>query len=82
MPDDMSHTIFPLVIILFVIWLLYRINNRIANNVMGNRMSKDFPFLKASAENFQRKIDYLNSQIEVLGQRINHLESEIKAMQK
>lgn len=82
MPDEMSQTIFPSVIILFVIWLLYRINSRIANKVMGNRMSKDFPFLKTSAENFQRKIDYLNSQIEVLGQKINHLESEIKAMQK
>ncbi len=82
MPDDLSEGILPLLVILFVIWLLHRINNRIAQKVVGNRISKDFPYLKSSAENFQHKLDYLYSQIEILEQRINGLEKKIQDMVK
>ncbi len=82
MPEDFNEGILPLLVILFVIWLLYRINSRIANKVVGNRISKDFPFLKSSAENFQHKVDYLHSQMELLEQRINELEKKVDAMAK
>lgn len=80
--EDINQGILPLIVILFVIWLLYRINSRIAQKVIGNKISKDFPYLKSSAENFQHKINYLHSQVEALEQRINELEKKIKAMGK
>ncbi len=50
--------------------------------MVGNRISKDFPFLKSSAENFQHKVDYLHSQMELLEQRINELEKKVNATAK
>ena len=79
MPEDFDQVIIPIIICLFVIWLLYRINNRIAQKVVGNKISKDFPYLKSSAENFQHKIDYLVSRMEVLEQKINELEKKFKS---
>ncbi|GEM_PF-1860975 len=82
MPEDFDQVILPVIICLFVIWLLYRINNRIAKSVVGNKLSKDFPYLKSSAENFQHKVDYLASRLEVLEQKINEIERKFKAIEK
>jgi hypothetical protein len=82
MPEDFDQVILPVLVCLFVIWLLYRINNRIAKKAVGNRISKDFPYLKSSAENFQHKVDYLASRLEVIEQKINELERKFKAQEK
>ncbi len=82
MPEDFDQVILPVIVCLFVLWLLYRINNRIAQRVVRNKISKDFPYLKTSAENFQHKVDYLHSRVEVLEQRINEFERKFKALEK
>lgn len=82
MPEDLNQGVLPIIVCLFVIWLLYRINNRIAQRVVGNKITKDFPYLKSSAENFQHKVDYLNSRVEIVEQRINELEKKVKAIER
>lgn len=71
MLDNVAQVLIPLVIFLFVIWLVYRIENRIARKTIY----RNFPFFKDAVENFQQKIDNLNS-------RLDFLEGKIRTMQR
>lgn len=70
MLGDIRPLIFPGVLLLFIIWLVHRIEKRTAEDAIY----KNFPFFKDAVNSFQQKLDYLNLRIEQLESRINKLE--------
>jgi pilus assembly protein TadC len=75
--ENMSHLIFliiPIVIFLFIIWLVYRIENRAAKEVIY----RNFPFFKDAVDSVHLKLEYLITRVDVLEEKINRIESKIK----
>lgn len=77
MSEELFKILIPGVIALLIIWLIYRIKNRIKRTIRDEIYSH-FPSIKDEVDNFQRRIDYLKIQIEGIEQRIRELESKIK----
>lgn len=76
MQSDMhllTFLILPVVTFLFIIWLVYRTENRAAKEVIY----KNFPFFKDAVDSFQPKIDYLITRVDVLEEKINKIENKI-----
>ncbi|RJP27190.1 MAG: hypothetical protein C4533_08260 [Candidatus Omnitrophota bacterium] len=69
---DGNFTILDILLILFVIWLVIRIENRAARNAVY----KNFPFFKEAAGGMQQKIDHLNVRMDNLEKRLAKLENK------
>jgi cbb3-type cytochrome oxidase subunit 3 len=77
MQENMSHLIFlifPIVIFLFIIWLVYRIENRAAREVIY----RNFPFFKEAVDSFHIKLEYLITRVDALEDKIDRIENKIK----
>jgi hypothetical protein len=77
MQSNMSHSIFlilPIVTFLFIIWLVYRIENRAAKEVIY----RNFPFFKDAVNSFQLKLEYLITRIDAVEDKIDRIENKIK----
>lgn len=61
------------IIFLFIIWLVHRFEKYFGKHSLFS----NFPFLKDSLENFQRKIDYLTTRIEIIEEKINKIEQRL-----
>jgi uncharacterized protein YoxC len=77
MPEDISKIIIPIVIALLIIWLIYRIKNRVRLTIK-DEIYKNFPSIKNAIDNFEHRLDYLKTQLEVLERRIKESENKIK----
>jgi peptidoglycan hydrolase CwlO-like protein len=77
MPEDISKIIIIIVLGLLIIWLIYRIRNRI-RLIFKDEIYKNFPSIKNAIDNFEHRIDYLKTQIEVLERKINELQDKTK----
>jgi uncharacterized protein YlxW (UPF0749 family) len=74
MSVNFPEILIPIVLFLFIIWLTYRIENRLARRAIY----RNFPFFKDAVGNFQQKIDNLNARIESLEKKLTRLEREIR----
>ncbi|MDD4939600.1 MAG: hypothetical protein PHE18_06075 [Candidatus Omnitrophica bacterium] len=70
--EDIHPFILPGALLLFVIWLVHRIEGRSAENAIY----KNFPFFKEAVNSFQQKLDYLNLTVQSLESRIVRLEKD------
>ncbi len=70
MLGDMHQFILPVVLLLFIIWLVHRLERRIVEGAIY----KNFPFFKEAVNSFQQKLDYLDLRIEQIENRISNLE--------
>ena len=77
MSEDISKIIIIIVLGLLIIWLIYRIRNRI-RHIFKDEIYKNFPSIKDAIDNFEHRIDYLKTQIEVLERKINELQDKLK----
>jgi polyhydroxyalkanoate synthesis regulator phasin len=64
-------------IVLFVFWLIFRIEKRVAN-MIRNKIFENFPNIKDQLDNFQHKLDYLTSQMEFLQRKVSALEDKMQ----
>ena len=62
-------------IFLFLIWLVHRIEIRAAKDAIY----KNFPFFKDAVNNFQIKVDYLAARVQALEERMGKIESTFKS---
>ncbi len=76
MPDETYKLLILGIIFLLVIWLIYRIKNKI-RLMVRNEIYNDFPSIKNAIDNFEHRIDYLKTQIEGLEEKIKELTSKI-----
>ena len=72
MPENILKAIAPAIIALLIVWLIYRIKVRV-RLIVKNEIYKNFPSIKHAIENFEHRINYLNTQIEALERRIKEL---------
>jgi len=72
MSENIIRAIIPAIILLLIIWLIYRIKKHL-KTMMRNEIYGNFPAIKDKIDNFERRIDYLKTQIEVLERKIKEL---------
>lgn len=62
--------ILPVILLLFIIWLVHRLERR----TIENAIYKNFPFFKEAVNSFQQKLDYFDLRLEQLENRISKIE--------
>lgn len=67
------NSILAIIIFLFIVWLVHRIENHSAQDVIY----RNFPFFEKAVNSFQFKIDNLTSRIESLEKRIKTIEDKM-----
>jgi uncharacterized protein YoxC len=77
MSEDISKIIIIIVLGLLIIWLIYRIKNRI-RLILRDEIYKNFPSIKNAIDNFEHRIDFLKTQIEELERKVNELLAKTK----
>jgi len=77
MPEGLIKVFIPGIIALLIIWLIYRIKNRIKVTIR-NEIYSNFPAIKDAIDNFQRRVDFLKAQVETLENKIKELENKAK----
>lgn len=77
MSQDIYKIIIPVIIALLIIWLIYRIKNKVKLAVK-NEIFNNFPSIKHTIENFERRLDYLKTQAEALERKIGELKDKSK----
>ena len=80
MSEEMTKVIIPAIIALLIIWLIYRIKNGIRITIR-NEIYSNFPDIKNTMDNFQRRVDFLTSQAAILENKIKELEKRFNVNQ-
>ena len=65
------------VIIIFIIWLIYRIKNRVKHTII-NEIYRHFPAIKDDMDSFEQRLNYLNNRLAEFERKINELEIKTK----
>lgn len=73
MSGELYQILIPVIVALFIFWLLYRIKRRIIK-IVRNKIIDDFPNITNKIDSFQQKVDYLNVRVEFLERKVNELE--------
>lgn len=74
--EDSYRIIIPIVIALLIIWLIYRIKNRL-KLIVRDEICNNFPSVQVAISNFEHRIDYLKTLVESLERKITELENKI-----
>jgi hypothetical protein len=72
-PQSTHQAVIAVLVFLFVMWLIHRIENRI-KSIAQNVAYNNFPFLRRAVDSFQTKLDHLISRVDALEDRIYNLE--------
>lgn len=75
MSHAMITAIIPAIVALLIIWLIYRIKKQL-NQMIKNEIFGNFPFIKDSMTDLERRIDYLKTKIEALERKINETQNK------
>ncbi|MFH0827419.1 MAG: hypothetical protein V1923_06035 [Candidatus Omnitrophota bacterium] len=77
MTDGINQTLVLGVIALLLIWLIYRIK-RSVKRLIEKEIFKNFPAVKDTFDNYQRRLEYLKIEIELLEKKIRGLKLQTK----
>ena len=77
MSEDIAKALIPVLIALFMIWLIYRIKYKV-HLMIKNEIFKNFPTIKDAIGNLEFRLKYITNQLETLEKRIKELEPKIK----
>jgi cell division protein FtsB len=77
MSEYISKAIIPVIIALLIIWLIYRIRNKI-RLIVKDEIFNNLPSIRNTVNDFEYRINYLKAEVEVLERKINELERKIK----
>jgi len=77
MNEDIAKALLPVLVALFMIWLIYRIKNKV-HLMIKNEIFKNFPTIRDTIGNLEFRLKYMTSQLEALEKRIKELEPKIK----
>ena len=75
MLDSVNQTILLGVICLLLIWLIYRIR-RSVKLLVQNEVFKNFPTIKDAIDNFDRRIQYLKIEMELLEKKVKEMKAK------
>jgi hypothetical protein len=74
MPLETNPSLLLGVIVLLLVWLVYRIR-RSVKKMIQNEIFKNFPDIKDAIENFNHRLEYLKIEIELLEKRMKEIKS-------
>ncbi|KPK96657.1 MAG: hypothetical protein AMJ95_12935 [Omnitrophica WOR_2 bacterium SM23_72] len=77
MSEAINQTLVLGVIALLLIWLIYRIRSSV-RRLIEKEIFRNFPTVKDTIDNYQRRLEYLKIEIELLEKRISGLKSQAK----
>jgi peptidoglycan hydrolase CwlO-like protein len=77
MSQDMFRIVAPAIIALLIIWLIYRIKQRI-RVLIKNEIYNNFPAIKNTINDFEQRLNNFNSQIDMLEHKVKELIDKIK----
>jgi hypothetical protein len=75
---DVRSFILPVVLLLFIIWLVHRLERRAVEEVIY----KNFPFFKEAVGDFQQKLSNIDLRVGELEVRISRLENNSPQQRK
>lgn len=67
------------IITFLVIWLIYRIKNRL-QIMIKNEIYTNFPSIRIAIDNFEHRLQQLKNQMEILESQINELKNKTKSI--
>ena len=76
-PEEYLRIVIPIIVALLLIWLIYRIKRQV-KRIVSNEIYANFPSIKDTIANFQLRIDNLKTQVEVLENKLQKIESKTK----
>lgn len=65
------------IITFLVIWLIYRIKNRL-QIMIKNEIYTNFPSIRIAIDNFEHRLQQLKNQMEILENKIKELENKAR----
>ncbi|KPK98998.1 MAG: hypothetical protein AMJ95_01740 [Omnitrophica WOR_2 bacterium SM23_72] len=77
MTDAINQTLLASVIALLFIWFIYRIK-RSVRRLIEKEIFKNFPTVKDTIDNYQRRLEYLKIEMELLEKKIRELKLQAK----
>ena len=75
--DSVNQSIMLGIISLLLIWLVYRIR-RSVKVLITNEVFKNFPTIKDAIENFDRRMQYLKIEMELLEKKVKEMKEQVK----
>ena len=76
-PEEYLRIVIPIIVALLLIWLIYRIKRQV-KRIVSNEIYANFPSIKDTIANFELRIDNLKTQVEVLENKLQKIESKTK----
>ncbi|MFH1458714.1 MAG: hypothetical protein ABIG31_06115 [Candidatus Omnitrophota bacterium] len=77
MAEGVNQVFILSLIALLLIWLIYRIRRGV-KGLIEKEIYKNFPTIKDAIDNYQRRLEYLKIEIELLEKKIKGIKIEIK----
>jgi cell division protein FtsB len=75
MEQEIFRILAPALIILFIMWLIYRITIQ-SRIIVTKEIYKNFPYIKGVIDDFERRIEYLKGEVNTLERKIKELNSK------
>jgi hypothetical protein len=76
MSEDFSSALIPVVIALFIIWLIYRIKFQI-KTMIKNEIFNHFPLIKDSIATLDFRLNYIKNQLESCEKKLKEIEAKL-----
>lgn len=77
MAEAINQTLLFSVIALLLVWFIYRIR-RSVKRLIEKEVFKNFPTVKDAIDNYQRRLEYLKIEMELLEKKIRGMKIEVK----
>ncbi len=75
MPIPNDHLLLFGAVALVLLWVVYRIRHSV-KRLIANEIFKNFPTVKDAIDNFERRMEYLKIEIELLEKKIKSMKGE------
>lgn len=73
--EENYKILLPIIVALLIIWLIYRIKHRI-RAIVKNEIFNNFPLIRDEINNFEHRLGYLNTQIELLERKLSNIKGK------
>lgn len=72
MSEELLRIIIPAIVVLLIIWLILRIKYGIRATIK-NEIYNNFPSIKDTINNFEKRIDFLKAEVDSLERKISDI---------
>ena len=77
MAEAINQTVMLSIIALLLVWLVYRVR-RSVRRLIEKEIYKNFPTVKDAIDNYQRRLEYLKIEMELLEKKVGGIKAQAK----